>query len=437
MTQAYVEDFTTTADGGAAAEPAWLADARAQAMARFEAVGFPSTRGEDWRYTSVAPIAEADFRALRSASGEVTAGQIAPYTFGHPEWPTLVFVNGRCAPELSSVDALPRGVRVLPLAQALRQEPALVERYLTRIAGSDQPAQAFTALNTALMQDGAVVLIGREARADQPIHLVYATDAYAARGAAHLRNLIVAERHAEATVIESYLGTGEATYFTNVVTEVEVEAGATLRHYKVQRESPRAYHVGTVEARQERDSHYVSFSFAIGAALSRTNVYTVLAGEGCGATLNGLYMVDGDQHVDHQTRIEHAQPNCFSREVYKGILDGSSRAVFNGKVYVHPVAQKTDGKQSNNNLLLSDRAHVDTKPQLEIFADDVKCTHGATVGRIDETALFYMKSRGLSRDLARRLLTYAFAADVLETIEVDEVRVGLEQLALERFTGEG
>jgi Fe-S cluster assembly protein SufD len=282
----------------------------------------------------------------------------------------------------------------------------------------------------------AVVLVGREARADQPIHLVYATDAYAARGAAHLRNLIVAERHAEATVIESYLGTGEATYFTNVVTEVEVEAGATLRHYKVQRESPRAYHVGTVEARQERDSHYVSFSFATGAALSRTNVYTVLAGEGCGATLNGLYMVDGDQHVDHQTRIEHAQPNCFSREVYKGILDGSSRAVFNGKVYVHPVAQKTDGKQSNNNLLLSDRAHVDTKPQLEIFADDVKCTHGATVGRIDETALFYMKSRGLSRDLARRLLTYAFAADVLETIEVDEVRVGLEQLTLERFTGE-
>jgi len=435
MTQAYVEDFTTAADA-AAAEPAWLAEARAQAMTRFETVGFPTTRSEDWRYTSVAPIAEADFRTLRAASGEVTAEQLAPFTFGHPEWPTLVFVNGRCAPELSSLAALPRGVRVLPLARALREEPALVERYLTRLAGSDDAAQAFTALNTALMQDGAVVLVGREARAEQPIHLVYVTDASAARGAAHLRNLIVAERHAEATVIESYVATGEATYFTNVVTEVEVEAGATLRHYKVQRESPRAYHVGTVEARQERDSHYVSFSFATGAALSRTNVYTVLAGQGCGATLNGLYMVGGEQHVDHQTRIEHAQPNCFSREVYKGVLDGASHAVFNGKVYVHPVAQKTDGKQSNNNLLLSERAHVDTKPQLEIFADDVKCTHGATVGRIDETALFYMKSRGLSREQARRLLTYAFAADVLETIEVEAVRDGLEQVTLERFTSE-
>ena len=437
MTQAYVEDFTTVAaDTGAADEPGWLADARARAMARFEAVGFPSTRSEDWRYTSVAPIAEADFRLLRAAGGEVTAEQLAPFTFGHPEWPTLVFVNGRCAPELSSLGALGAGVRVLSLAQALRDEPALLERYLTRLAGTEQPAQAFTALNTALMQDGAVVHVARDARADVPIHLVFASDAYAARGAAHLRNLIVAERHSQATVIESYVSIGEAPYFTNVVTEVEVEAGATLRHYKVQRESPRAYHVGTVEARQERDSHYVSFSFAAGAALSRTNVFTVLAGAGCGATLNGLYMVDGEQHVDHQTRIEHAQPNCFSREVYKGVLDGSSRAVFNGKVYVHPIAQKTDGKQSNNNLLLSERAHVDTKPQLEIFADDVKCTHGATVGRIDETALFYMKSRGVSRETARRLLTYAFAADVLETIEVEAVRDGLERLALERFTSE-
>jgi Fe-S cluster assembly protein SufD len=249
--------------------------------------------------------------------------------------------------------------------------------------------------------------------------------------------LIVAERHSKATVIESYVSVGEATYFTNAVTEVDVADGATVNHYKIQRESPRAYHVGTIEARQGRDSHFVSFSFATGAALSRTNVYTVLGGDGCGVTLNGLYMVDGEQHVDHQTRVEHARPDCFSRELYKGVLDGSSHGVFNGKVYVHPIAQKTDGKQSNNNLLLSDRAHIDTKPQLEIFADDVKCTHGATVGRLDATALFYMKSRGIPTDTARKLLTYAFAADVLETIELDEVRVGLERLALERFAGAG
>jgi Fe-S cluster assembly protein SufD len=436
VTNAYVEEFTSQATDGAPEEPAWLADVRSAAMARFEAAGFPTPKLEDWHFTSVAPIAEADFRTLRSASGDVTAAQLAPFTFGQA-WPTLVFVNGRCSAELSSLGGLPEGVRVMTLGEALKHDAATVERYLTRLAGYDHPAQAFTALNTALMQDGVVVHVDRDAQVDAPIHLIFATDPYAARGAAHLRNLIVAGRNSKATVIESYVAVGEAPYFTNAVTEVEVEAGATLNHYKVQRESPRAYHVGTIEARQERDSHYVSFSFATGAALSRTNVYTVLAGEGCGSTLNGLYMVSDDQHADHQTRIEHAQPNCFSREVYKGILDGSSHGVFNGKVYVHPVAQKTDGKQSNNNLLLSERAHVDTKPQLEIFADDVKCTHGATVGRIDETALFYMKSRGVNRETARRLLTYAFAADVLETIEVDAVREGLEQLTLERFTGEG
>jgi len=201
-----------------------------------------------------------------------------------------------------------------------------------------------------------------------------------------------------------------------------------------QRQSQRAFHLAHVEARQGRDSHFVQFSFAIGAALSRTNVYTLLGGEGCGATLNGLYLLDGAQHCDHQTRIEHAQPNTYSRELYKGILDGQSHGVFNGKVYVRPVAQKTDGKQTNNTLLLSEQAQIDTKPQLEIFADDVKCTHGATVGRLDQTALFYMKSRGLTDETARKLLTYAFAADALETIELAAVRDGLEALTMARYT---
>jgi Fe-S cluster assembly protein SufD len=261
------------------------------------------------------------------------------------------------------------------------------------------------------------------------------SDRNAAHGVMHPRTLIVAESGSKISVIESYATTTDAEYFTNAVTEIVVGEGATVSHYKTQSESRAAFHVGTVEARQERDSHFVSFSMATGARLSRTNIYTLLDGEGCGATLNGLYMVDGDQHVDHQTRIEHAQPNCFSREVYKGILDGSSHGVFNGKVFVHPAAQKTDGKQSNNNLLLSDKAHVDTKPQLEIFADDVKCTHGATVGRIDEIALFYMKSRGLSAATARDLLTYAFAAEVLEQIELEELKQELESMTMSRFTG--
>ena len=221
----------------------------------------------------------------------------------------------------------------------------------------------------------------------------------------------------------------------NAVAEVSVGNNARVDHYKLQRESTDAYHVATVQATQGRDSVFHSFSYAAGAALSRTNIYTKLAGTGGEARLNGLYVLDGQQHADHQTYVEHLAEACASRELYKGVLDGASHGVFNGKVYVHPIAQKTDGKQTNNVLLLSERAQVDTKPQLEIFADDVKCTHGATVGRVDETALFYMKSRGINKELARRLLTYAFAAEVLETIEIDRVRQELERATLHRFTG--
>jgi Fe-S cluster assembly protein SufD len=294
-------------------------------------------------------------------------------------------------------------------------------------------SHAFTALNAAFAQDGAVVRIARNVEVARPIHLLFVTDAAAARAMTHPRNLIIVERNATATVIETYASATDSIYFTNAVTEVTLGDGASLRHYKMQREAPRAYHVGTIEVEQRRDSHYVSFSLATGAELSRTNVYTTLDGEGSGATLNGLYMLDGEQHCDHQTQVIHAQPNTFSRELYKGILDGRSHGVFNGKVYVRPIAQKTDGKQTNKTLLLSDTAHVDTKPQLEIFADDVKCTHGSTVGQIDQAALFYLKSRGIANQLARRLLTYAFAADVLETLEVDAVREGLERATLERF----
>jgi len=306
-----------------------------------------------------------------------------------------------------------------------------VEQYLGKVAAYE--GQTFTALNTAFLDDGAVLHVAREVEVARPIHLLFVSDASAGTGTSQPHNLIVLDRFAKATVIESYAGLGNGAYFTNVVTEAVVGDGATLTHLKLQRESAKAYHVGTVDVRQARDSHLVSFSFATGAALSRTNIYTELRGEGCGATLNGLYLGDGEQHIDHQTRIEHVEPNCYSREHYKGILDGSAHGVFNGKVFVHPAAQKTDGKQTNNTLLLSEKAQIDTKPQLEIFADDVKCTHGATVGRLDETSLFYMKSRGINSRSARELLTYAFAADVLETIEQVEVREALEAATLRRY----
>jgi Fe-S cluster assembly protein SufD len=415
--------------------PSSVQSMREAAFDAFRRLGFPTTKNEDWHYTSVAPIVEHDFLHITTASGDVQPRALAPFTFGQDEWHMLVFVNGRHSPELSRIGALPRGVRVMDLQRAWRDAPELVDQ-LAHITNYDD--RAFTALNTAFMHDGAVVRIERDVKVEQPIHLLFVTDAVAAKAMMHPRNLIVVGRHAKATVIESYVSLSDAVYFTNAVTEVAVGEGATLHHYKMQREGMRAFHVGTIDAHQARDSHYQSFSLAIGGSLTRTNVYTTLDGEGCGSTLNGLYMLDGEQHCDHQTMIVHAQPNCYSRELYKGVLDGQSHGVFNGKVYVDPIAQKTDGKQTNNTLLLSDKAKIDTKPQLEIFADDVKCTHGATVGRLDEQALFYMKSRGVSRALARRLLTYAFAADVLETIEQNSVREELERMTLKRFTrGEG
>jgi len=429
--ESYVAPFDELV--GDASAPAWVQSMRRAAFDRFTALGFPTTKNEDWHFTSVAPIADSEFVLLAAKTGDIKRDELAAFSFATGQtaaWYTMVFVNGRFAPELSDCAKLPNGVKLWDLASAWTKAPDVVDR-IGKITSYD--LNAFTALNTAFMHDGAVVQIAKETEVDRPIHLLFITDANAAKGVMHPRNLIVLGRHAKATVIESYVSTSEAVYFTNAVTEVSVAEGATLRHYKMQREAARSFHVGTIEASQAKDSHYVSFSLATGAALSRTNVYTTLGGEGAGATLNGLYMLGDDQHCDHQTQIVHAQPNCFSRELYKGVLDGRSHGVFNGKVYVHPIAQKTDGKQTNNTLLLSDTAQIDTKPQLEIFADDVKCTHGATVGQIDRTALFYLESRGISRPLARRLLTYAFAADVLETLEVDEIRQSLETATLERF----
>jgi Fe-S cluster assembly protein SufD len=431
----YLRSFEAFSRNGGAAggAPEWARTLRLSGITRFESLGFPTTRNEDWHFTSVAPITERAFAPLTASpgAGQVTKARLKAFAFSDA-WHQIVFVNGRYDASLSSLAALPDGVRVLPLAQAYDELPILVEQHLGRIASFD--GESFTALNTAFIHDGAVVHVKADIEVAKPIHLLFVSDASAADGAAQPRNLIVLDRFAKATVIESYAGLDDSRYFTNAVTEAMIADGATLTHLKLQRESANAYHVGSLDVRQARESHLVSFSFATGAALSRTNIYTQLRGEGCGATLNGLYLGDGDQTIDHQTRIEHVEPNCYSRELYKGILDGSSHGVFNGKVYVHPAAQKTDGKQTNNTLLLSAKAQIDTKPQLEIFADDVKCTHGATVGRLDENSLFYMKSRGINARTARELLTYAFAADVLETIECAEVREGLEEATLRRYT---
>ena len=383
MGTAFTEQFAVTRPEG----PAWLSAVRQRAMASFQSAGYPTTKNEDWHFTNPSPIANATFEPMRAPGGALVAEHLAPWLFGELEWPRLVFVNGRFVPSLSRFDALD-GIKVMSLAVAYREEPSLLERYLTRQADYGDPSQVFTAINTALMHDGAVIQVQKGVQASAPIHLLFLSDSEAAGGSSHPRVLIVSEPQSQATIVEHYATAGGERYFTNAVTEAWVGDGASLSLFRLQQEARNAFHVGTTAVRQERDSHFVSFSFVTGGDLSRINVYADLKGRGCGATLNGLYMLDGTQHCDHQTRIVHVEPECYSRELYKGVLDDASHGVFNGKVYVHPEAQKTDGKQTNNTLLLSERARIDTKPQLEIFADDVKCTHGATVGRIDETALF-------------------------------------------------
>ena len=427
---AFLEQASAAA---ASTAPAPLAKLRSAGSAAFAALGFPSRKDEDWHYTSVSDISSAHFTSPPPAAALPSAASLSPFTFG-ASWPLIVFVNGRFAPSLSQMQKLPDGVRAMSLADAVSNEQELLARHLGKAAGADR--DGFSALNAAFAGEGTLIHVAKEMVTDTPIHILHVTDEQGTGTMSHPRHLIVVERHAKASVIVSYAGLSDNRYLTNSVSEVFVEDGGTLNLIQVQRESSEAFHIGTVEGRQGRDSHFVSFIFQTGASLSRSNVYTVLNGEGCGTTLNGLYMLDGSQHGDHQTRVEHVAPNCFSRELYKGLLDGNSHGVFNGKVYVHPEAQKTDGKQTNNTMLLSAGAQIDTKPQLEIFADDVRCTHGATVGRLDETSLFYLKSRGISSIRAKQLLMYAFAAEVLEKIEIPEVVAELERMTLERFTGD-
>ncbi len=429
MIETYQRQFDAFAANGGREGPSWLPGLRRAAMDQFTRVGFPTARDEEWRFTPVGPIAQADFQAATPAS--VDRDALTPFLFGHAEWPQLVFVNGKLAPELSWVPALPPGVRVASLAAALQSVPALVEPHLSRYARSD--TTAFTALNTALMRDGAFVYVPAHTSLELPIHLLFVTTA-GSTGAAHPRNLIVVERGARASLVESYVGLGDdSAYFTNAVTEVYSGEDAWTEHTRLQREGGRAYHVGLTQVDQARGSHYRSFTLAMGGAISRHNLHVQLSAPGIETLMYGLYLARGDQVVDNHTAIFHDHPNCNSWEVYKGVLDDRARAVFNGKVLVKPEAQKTDAKQTNRNLLLSDTAKVDTKPQLEIFADDVKCTHGATVGFLDPGAQFYLQSRGVPAAAARRLLTYAFAAEVVNEVALEPVRLELDRLVLERL----
>ncbi len=427
-TTTYEQQFDQASRNGGA-EPAWLVPVRRQAFERFRSTGFPSARDEEWRFTPVTPIASAAFVPAPSAA--VSAEDLAPFVFGHPEWPRLVFVNGRFDAGLSQVPALPAGVRAGSLAAAVAQDPSL-ERHVARHAPIE--TSPFTALNTAFIKDGAFVHVPKGTLLEVPVTVLFVSTAEATDAVTHPRNLFIIEDGARASIVESYVTLEPGSkYFTNVVTEVISGAGAWTEHTRIQRESEGAYHIGRTHVEQARDSHYRSFTLAMGGALSRHNLDVHLNAPNVETLMYGLYLTRGEQVVDNHTAIFHDHPDCRSWEVYKGVLEGKSRAVFNGKVFVQPAAQKTDAKQTNRNLLLSPHARVDTKPQLEIFADDVKCTHGATVGHLDQVALFYARSRGIPRTEALKLLTYAFAAEVVSEVALEPVRAELDRLVLERL----
>ncbi len=415
----YRAEYAAAGDRLAGAAPSWLNAMRADALRRFESLGFPSLKDEDWKYTSVRPIAERAFTLV----GEQCLGlveedleQLIPHGLeGH----RLVFVNGRHAPQLSCLGPPADGIEIRSLSTALSDQPDTVRDFLGRYA--DVGASGFAALNTALVEDGAWIHIQPGRLLERPVHLLFLATGRK-DGAATLRNLLVLGAGAQATVVEHYASLGDAGYLSNAVTEVDLGDAAHLSHYRIQEESREAFHVATTAVHQGRDSHLASYSVALGARLSRSEVNVDLAGEGSECSLDGLYVLDGRQHADFHTRVDHRVPHGTSRELFKGILDGHARGVFNGKVYVHPDAQHTDAEQANHNLLLSPAAEADTKPQLEIFADDVKCGHGATVGRLDEDALFYLRSRGLDHAEARAMLTYGFAEEVLEPMRVPALR---------------
>jgi Fe-S cluster assembly protein SufD len=428
----YLEAFDRIVATRGRHEPGRIGALRKEAMSRFAELGFPTKRLEEWRSTDVRPIAQSlfDFDAQAEAAVE---SEIDSYRY--PETCELVFVNGAYRGDLSRLQDLPKGVVVSSLAEAWSEHPDLVEPHLGHHAEFD--SHAFVALNTALHQDGVFVFVPRGVVVETPIHVLHVGRGGSRPIASFPRNLCVAGENSQCRVIEQFAtaesGADAGATFVSPVTEMVLGANAIVDHYKLQRESTDAFHMATFQIYLERASNFASQSISWGGGLVRNDVNAVLDGEGCEATLNGLYMVEGTQLVDNHMRVDHVAPHCDSHELFKGILEGKARAVFSGRIFVHKGAQKTDAKQTNRNLLLSPTALVNSNPQLEIFADDVRCTHGSTVGQLDELAVFYLRSRGIGEQAAKSLLTYAFAADIVQRIKDKSVRRDLEEFLFRRL----
>jgi Fe-S cluster assembly protein SufD len=431
----YLTDSRTFEKGPSAAGPEWLRQVRQQALSRFSDLGFPTARrgNEKWKYTNVAPIADAAFSYPFHVPSEVkpaSTRRIAPW---HDSWASIVFVNGRYSPALSAAPAALNGARVTNLAEAVLADGDVIEQHLARHAAFED--DGFAALNTAFLQDGAFVHLREGESLPSPIHLIFVTTGDAEPTASYPRTLVVVGANSRLTVIETYVSLAPGRYFTDAVTEIVLADGAQVDHYKLLLEKADAFHVGTGRVYQGRDSTFSSMSFARGAAVARNDFRVVLDGPGSSCFLNGLYVTSQTQHIDNYINIDHAKPHTTSRLLYRGILDGASRAVFGGVVLVQPGAVKADSHQEDKNLILSEEAEVDSKPSLEIYADDVKCGHGATVGTVAEDAIFYMRSRGLDPETAAAFLIKGFASEIIDAVRVQPLRSYLGRLVWRALPG--
>ena len=431
----YFEAYEAVRAEGHEREPVWMHQLREDGWARFSAKGFPSTRDEDWRFTNLAALAKTAFQRPAKGKSSATAAQLKPYLIAGTAC-QLVFINGHFVPQLSDLGNLPEGLLVCSLSSAIdcaREgcAPEGIEQHLGRYADMDR--DVFTALNTALWEDGAYLRIRRGVVLEHPIHLLYVSAGAGAEIATHPRTLVIAEDASQAAIIEDYVSLGSEAAFSNAVTELAAGQDAVISHFLIERENLASFNVSTLRIEQSRGAQVDSHSILLGGGLVRNNVHPVLNGEGSECLINGLFVGAGHQHLDNFMFVEHARPNCNSRQFYNGILADSARGVFHGRIVVHNPAQKTDAKQTNRNLLLSDNARIDTKPQLEIYADDVKCTHGATIGQIDEAQLFYLRARGIAEADARNLLLYAFAAECLDRMKEPAAREFAEGLIRERL----
>jgi Fe-S cluster assembly protein SufD len=429
-TDAYWEKFEQSNLEGK--QPSWVFPIRKAAMTRFAEAGFPTTKDEDWRFTNVAPIAKLPFRPVfEYARDGVDASVVGRYSFTGLKASRLVFVNGHFSKELSSILPQKGGIKIASLAAALNSDSELIEKHLGRHAQTEK--NAFTALNTAFFQDGAFIYVPAGQTVAEPVHLLFISHAKEPGTTINPRNLIIAEKNSKLTVIESCVSAGDGAYFTNAVSEMIIGENAAVEHCKFQDESAAAYHIAAIHAHLGRNCNFIAHSIATGAKLSRNNISTSLADEGVECVLNGLYLTRDEQLADHHMVVEHAKPHCNSHEYYNGILDGRSKGVFHGRILVRPNAQKTDAKQTNKNLLLSDDATIDTKPQLEIYADDVKCTHGATVGQLNDESIFYLRTRGIGLDKARQMLIHAFAGEIIDRIRYAPAREEMDKIVWDRL----